>query len=137
MDRGDDLYLGVSMKPSRGLPADIDAGSRATDNTHSGEDVQLSEAGYRMLAALEHASGPHKAGLAAVHRARAEIAANPELANIPLSEVVSALTRIADLPYLGEEYAPDPNNRSGLSDSEPTDLRLVLVQPRAAGKSGR
>ncbi len=125
------------MKSSRGLPADIDAGSQPSDDGHSRDDVHLNEAGYRMLAALEHASGPHKAGLAAVHRARAEIAANPDLAKIPLSEVVSALTRIADLPYLGEEFATDPDNRSSQTDSEPTDLRLVLVQPRAGGKSGR
>lgn len=125
------------MKSSRGLPVVFDAGSLPSDDGHSGDDVHLNEAGYRMLAALEHASSPHKAGLAAVHRARAEIAANPDLANIPLSEVVSALTRIADLPYLGEEFATDPDNRSSRTDVEPTELRLVLVQPRAGGKSGR
>ncbi len=125
------------MKSPRGLPVHIDAGALPSDDGHSGDDIHLNEAGYRMLAALEHASSPHKAGLAAVHRARAEIAANPDLAKIPLSEVVSALTRIADLPYLGEEFATDPDSRSSQADDEPTGPRLVLVQPRAGGKSGR
>lgn len=125
------------MKASHGMPADIDTGLEPSDEGQSKDDVLLNEAGYRMLAALEHASDPHKAGLAAVHRARAEIAANPELANIPLSEVVSALTRIADLPYLGGEYATDAEDRSDQADREPTNLRLVLTQTPAAGKSGR
>ncbi len=125
------------MKSAGGLPADVDAGSRPSEGGRSKDDIHLNEAGYRMLAALEHASGTHKAGLAAVYRARAEIAANPELANIPLSEVVSALTRIADLPYLGEEFATDAGSRASPTGIEPTELRLDLVQPRSARKSGR
>ena len=125
------------MKSSRDLRTDTDANSPALDEGHAGANVRLDEAAYRMLAALEHASDPHKAGLAAVHRARAEIAANPDLEKIPLSEVVSALTRIADLPYLGEEYIEDTDDGFGRTDLEPADLRLALIQPRGAGKSRR
>lgn len=125
------------MKASRDPPTDTDAGAQFSDSGQRGDDVRLDEAAYRMLAALEHASDPHKAGLAAVHRARAEIAANPDLAKIPLSEVVSALTRIADLPYLGEEYTADPDNRANQPDGGPAGLRLALIQPRAASKSAR
>lgn len=83
-------------------------------------DSWLDEDGYRMLAALERAAGPNRSLLAAVHRARAEIAANPALARLPFEKVVSAVTRISELPVTAPCEAADPG---------PASLRLEMASP--------
>ena len=99
-------------------------------------DLWLDENGYRMLAALERAAGPNRSLLAAVHRARAEIAANPALARLPFDKVVSAVARISELPVLAPCGAADA---TAPEDPGPASLRLEMAPPALppSGKTRR
>ncbi len=101
------------------LPEPVDT-KRESGHDSTDRDSWLDENGYRMLAALERAAGPNRSLLAAVHRARAEIAANPALARLPFEKVVSAVTRISELPVMAPCEAADPG---------PASLRLEMASP--------
>lgn len=108
--------------------------SRDPDDARTaGEAVTLDETGYRMLAALEGASSQDRTLMAAVHRARAEIAAKPALAQIPFADVVSAVARVAALPLL-LDTEDDARRDGGAADPGPPSLRLDAVVETGAGK---
>ena len=109
---------------------------RESGHDNPDRDLWLDENGYRMLAALERAAGPNRSLLAAVHRARAEIAANPALARLPFDKVVSAVARISELPVLAPCGAADA---TAPEDPGPASLRLEMAPPALppSGKTRR
>ncbi len=107
------------------LPEPEDTRRESGDDTPD-RDPWLDENGYRMLAALERAAGPNRSLLAAVHRARAEIAANPALARLPFDKVVSAVARISELPVLAPCEAAEA---AAAEDPGPASLRLEMAPP--------
>ena len=71
-------------------PSTVD-GQGVSSGARPADRVDLSPAARAMLEGSGDSAGPGKSGLSPAHRARALIAAQPELANMPFGKVVSGL----------------------------------------------
>jgi len=99
--------------------------------------VDLSETARSFLASADHAAGPGKSMESAAHKARAIIAENPHLANMPFGQVVSQLNHgTLDLtPPAAPGDGGEAGNAAAVADTAGGLAGIPAADGEAAGEA--